>query len=65
MVTPEKREVVAISLWETREFAEVYHREVYPKVENMVEKYIEGFPVIKNFEEQYATFHKIAMPTMV
>jgi len=65
LVAPEKREIVAISLWETRELAETYHREVYPKVENLVEKYIEGFPVIKNFEEQYATFHKIAMPATV
>jgi hypothetical protein len=65
LVTPEKREVVAIGLWETREFAETYHRELYPRVENLVEKYIEGVPVIKNFEEQYATFHKIAMPATV
>jgi hypothetical protein len=31
----------------------------------LVEKYIEGVLAIKNFEEQYATFHKVAMPATV
>jgi hypothetical protein len=31
LVTPEKREAVAISLWETKEYAEIYTREVYPQ----------------------------------
>src|SRR5271165_6137093 len=65
LMTPEKKELVAISLWETKEYAEIYNRELYPRVEKMVEKYIEGAPVIKIFEEQYATFHKIAVPAMV
>jgi heme-degrading monooxygenase HmoA len=65
LVTPEKKELVAISLWETKEHAEIYHRELYPKVEKMLEKYFEGAPAIKHFEEQYATFHKIAAPAMV
>ena len=65
LMTPEKQELVAISLWETKEYAEIYHRELYPKIETMVEKFIEGVPTIKNFEEQYATFHKIAIPVMV
>jgi len=65
LMTPEKKELVAISLWETKEYAEIYNQEVYPRVEKIVEKYIEGVPLIKNFEEQYATFHKIAVPAMV
>jgi heme-degrading monooxygenase HmoA len=65
LITPEKKEVVAISLWEKKEHAENYHRELYPKVEKMVEKYVEGTPVIKNFEAEYSTFHKIAFAAMV
>ncbi len=32
LVPPDKTEVVAISLWENKEFAETYNREFYPKV---------------------------------
>lgn len=60
LVTPEKKEVVAISLWDTKEFAEIYRRELYPQIEKIVAKFIEGFPVVKQFEAEYSTFHKIA-----
>lgn len=65
LMTPEKRAVVAISLWEKKEHAENYHRELYPKVEKLVEKYIEGAPVIKEFEAEYSTFHKTAFAAVV
>jgi hypothetical protein len=48
-----------------KEYAEIYHRELYPKVEKIVEKYIEGVPIIKEFEAEYSTFHKIAFAAMV
>jgi hypothetical protein len=51
--------VVAISLWEKKEDAENYKRGLYPKIENMMEKLIEGVPVIKNYEAEYSTIHKI------
>jgi heme-degrading monooxygenase HmoA len=60
LVTPEKREVVAISLWETKEYAEAYNRELYPQIEKIVGRFTEGFPVVKKFEAEYSTFHKIA-----
>jgi heme-degrading monooxygenase HmoA len=60
LVTPEKREMVAISLWETKEYAEAYNRELYPQIEKIVARFIEGFPVVKKFEAEYSTFHKIA-----
>ena len=65
LMTPEKRTVLAISLWEKKEHAENYHREVYPKVEKIVEKYLEGAPVIKEFEAEYSTFHKTAFAAVV
>jgi heme-degrading monooxygenase HmoA len=65
LVTPEKREVVAISLWETKEYAETYNRELYPQIERIVAKFIEGIPVVKKFEAEYSTFHKIAFAAMV
>jgi heme-degrading monooxygenase HmoA len=60
LVTPEKREVAAISLWETKEYAEAYNRELYPQIEKIAAKYIEGNPAVKKFEAQYSTFHKTA-----
>ena len=65
LVTPEKREMVAISLWETKEYAETYNRELYPQIEKIVAKFIEGFPVVKKFEAEYSTFHKIAFAATV
>ncbi len=33
LFTPDKKEVVAISLWEKKEDAEIYRRGLYPKIE--------------------------------
>lgn len=65
LVTPEKREMVAISLWETKEYAETYNRELYPQIEKIVAKFIEGIPVVKKFEAEYSTFHKIVFAATV
>jgi hypothetical protein len=61
-MTPEKPDAVAISLWEEKEHAEIYNREVYPQVVKILQKYIEGTPLVKPFEVRYSTFHKIALP---
>ncbi|HTS11909.1 MAG TPA: hypothetical protein VMH00_07320 [Candidatus Limnocylindrales bacterium] len=58
LVTPLKNEAVAISLWEEKEDAERYHRDVYPHVVKMFNKFVEGTPIIKNFEVEYATYRK-------
>jgi hypothetical protein len=65
LVAPQIREMVAISLWEMKSHAEIYNRELYPMVEKMVEKFIEGVPIIQNFDEKYATFHEMAIPATV
>ena len=63
LVTPEKREVEAISLWESKEYAELYNRELYPQIEKIMTRFIEGIPVVKKFEAKYSTFHKVAFAT--
>jgi hypothetical protein len=63
LVTPEKRELEAISLWESKEYAELYNRELYPQIEKIMARYIEGIPVVKRFEAEYSTFHKVAFAT--
>ena len=65
LFTPEKREVVAISLWETKEFAETYTRELYPQIEKIVNRFAEGVPMVKKYEVEHSTFHKIAAAVTV
>lgn len=64
-VTPEKKELVAISLWDTKEYAETYKRELYPQIEKIVSRFTEGIPTVKNYEAEYSTFHKIAHAAVV
>ncbi len=65
LISPQSREMVAVSLWETKSFAEIYNRELYPRLEKMVEKFVEGVPIVQNFDEKYATFHEVAIPAKV
>jgi len=60
LVTPEKKELQAISLWETKEYAESYNRELYPQIEKIMARFIEGIPVVKKFEAEYSTIHQVA-----
>jgi hypothetical protein len=55
LLTPDKTEAIAISLWENKEFAEIYNREYYPEIVKILNKYVEGVPVVKMFEVEYAT----------
>lgn len=48
------------SMWEAPEFIEAYHRQTYPDVQKINAKFLEGKPVIKNCDVEYATFHKAA-----
>ncbi|HXW56257.1 MAG TPA: antibiotic biosynthesis monooxygenase [Candidatus Cybelea sp.] len=59
-LTPTKNEAVAISLWEEKEYAEAYHRQVYPEVSKIVAKFVEQTPIVKNFDVEYATYRKFA-----
>ncbi len=65
LITPEHREVVAISLWETKENALAYQREIYPRIENIVNRIVEGTPIVKQYETEYSTFHKITFAATV
>jgi len=56
LVAPGKTETITISLWETKELADVYNRTVYPEIVKILNKYIEGVPVLKTFEVEHATF---------
>jgi hypothetical protein len=55
LIAPNQIEAVAISLWEEKEHADKFNRDVYPEIVRMLEKYTEGTPLVKNFDLQYAT----------
>lgn len=47
-VSPEKKEAVAISLWDRKEMAELYHKEVYPEVLKLLGKALEETLVLRS-----------------
>jgi hypothetical protein len=55
LVAPNNKEAIAISLWEEKSYAEAYDRYVYPEIVKILSKYIDGIPVVKTFEVNYAT----------
>jgi heme-degrading monooxygenase HmoA len=59
-VVPGGTEVVAISLWNSKENAETYSRATYPEVLKILANLVEGTPKVRTYEVAYSTFHKIA-----
>jgi hypothetical protein len=51
---------VAISLWEEKEYAEAYHKQVYPEVAKIIAKFVKEPPVVKTYDVEYATYRKFA-----
>jgi quinol monooxygenase YgiN len=59
-VDQDGRQALAISLWESKENADVYSRETYPQVLKTLTRVIEGTPQVRNYEVAFSTFHKTA-----
>jgi len=55
----EKDEAFAMSFWDTRQDAEKYHRDIYPKVSKKMEDAISGSPTIRSFEVNNSTWYDI------
>ena len=53
-------QITAISFWKTREDAERYQRETFPKVNDLIRNNIEGTPQVSTFDVEYSSVHKIA-----
>jgi len=56
---PEPNRVLAISFWNTREDAERYQKEQYPAIHEMIRHLLETEPVIRTFNVDSSTTHKI------
>ena len=57
-VDPDGRQVLAISVWESKESAERYSRETYPQVLKTLARVIEGTPQVRSYEVAFSTAHK-------
>ena len=51
--------VVAISFWNSKEDAERYHREQYPVVQQMIRHLLDAEPVVRTFNVDSSTTHKV------
>ncbi len=59
-VSPDGKQVIAISLWERKENADIYNRETYPQVLKSLARVVEGTPEVRGYEVAMSTFHKTA-----
>ena len=55
----EPNQVLGLSLWNSKEDAERYHREQYPQVHDVLKHLLEGEPIIRTFNVQSSTTHRI------
>ena len=55
----EPNRVLAISFWNTKEDAERYHREQYPAIQQMIRHLLDAEPVVRTFNVDSSTTHKI------
>ena len=56
----EPERVVSVSFWKRREDAEQYHQRWYATIRDMVRPLLEADPVIRTFNVNSSTTHKIA-----
>ena len=56
----ESNRVLGLSFWNSKQDAERYHREQFPKIHEMLKHLLESEPVIRTFDVQSSTTHKIA-----
>lgn len=58
MVTPDKKRIEAISLWDKMEDAEAYDRSGYKDVVKLLASVVEGSPKVETMEVAASTIHK-------
>jgi hypothetical protein len=59
-LAPGGAEAIGISLWDSKENADAYARDVYPEVLKTLNRFVEGTPKVQAYEVANSTFHKIA-----
>jgi quinol monooxygenase YgiN len=59
--TAETNRILGMSFWKTPENAELYNREHYPKVEELLRPLLETTPKVNTFDVDTSTSHKIEL----
>ena len=59
LVAPDGRDVVAISIWDQKESAELYGSTAYPQVLQHLTNVVERTPDVRGYEVVNATFQKV------
>jgi heme-degrading monooxygenase HmoA len=60
-VVPGGPEIVAISIWDSKEDAESYARTTYPQLLRSLELLIEGTPRVETYQLAYSTLHSTGL----
>ena len=55
----EPNRILGLSFWDNKEAAERYHREQYPQVDEIMKHLLETEPVIRTFDVESSTTHRI------
>ena len=61
LVSPGAPEVLAISIWDSREDAEKYSRSAYPDVLSALANLVEGTPRVDSYLLAFSTAHRIKL----
>jgi quinol monooxygenase YgiN len=56
----ESTRILGLSFWNSKDDAERYDREQYPKIQEMLKPLLETEPVIRTFDVHTSTTHRIA-----
>ena len=56
----ESTRILGLSFWNSKEDAERYHREQYPKINEMLSHLLDTAPVIRTFDVHTSTTHRVA-----
>src|SRR6266581_5926285 len=56
----ESTRILGLSFWNSKEDAERYHREQFPKIQELLKPLVETEPVVRTFDVHTSTTHKIA-----
>ena len=56
----ESTRVLGLSFWNSKEDAERYHREQFPKIQEMLKPLVETEPVVRTFDVHTSTTHRIS-----
>jgi heme-degrading monooxygenase HmoA len=59
-VSQDGKQVMAISLWDSKENADRYSRETYPQVLKSLARVIDGSPEVRGYEVATSTLNNIA-----